>query len=459
MKDASTLKRSLVLAGGGVRLAYHAGVLLALQEEGLSFNHVDGTSGGIFGTAMLASGIPATEVASRWRNLHLKGFMSMLPLSNYRSQRRLTAIGSAKGVREKIFPALGISLEKINSHTAFEATFNVCNFTTKTVEAISHRLVTEDHLIAGISLPVFMPAVNINGVWYTDAVWIKDANITEAVGRGAEEVWLVWCIGNTPEYRNGFFNQYVHMIEMSANGGLIQELNWVRDQNAARVKQNLAPIRVHLIKPLFPLPLDPDFFLGRINADTLINMGYADTKQYLLKPDELNLEDAVKAITMNSQGITLHFRQQYEGDPKLTTGGHKWIIRLAFFIHEINGAYVWRQFSSVENSEKLVISGYENKTMAAGGKITAQFVCILSGIQYDIKVEMQLNSIPEFMIGLDAKTARVFIGSGPGPSSHHIFYQQGLTRLKNILHMNLKADAGWWQKMKIKKRLLNSVFK
>ena len=33
MKEPSTLKRSLVLAGGGVRLAYHAGVLLALQED------------------------------------------------------------------------------------------------------------------------------------------------------------------------------------------------------------------------------------------------------------------------------------------------------------------------------------------------------------------------------------------------------------------------------------------
>ena len=97
--------------------------------------------------------------------------------------------------------------------------------------------------------------------------------------------------------------------------------------------------------------------------------------------------------------------------------------------------------------------------MAAGGKITAQFVCIFSGIQYDIKVEMQLSSVVDFMFGLDAKTARVTIGSGQGPSNHHIFYQQGFTRLKNIMHMNVKADAGWWQKMKIKKRLLNSVFK
>ena len=62
----------MILAGGGVRLAYHAGVLVALEEEGLSFTHVDGTSGGIFGTAMLASGIAPSDAAVRWRNLKLK---------------------------------------------------------------------------------------------------------------------------------------------------------------------------------------------------------------------------------------------------------------------------------------------------------------------------------------------------------------------------------------------------
>ena len=73
------INRSLILAGGGVRLAYHAGVLKAFEEEELAFNHVDGTSGGIFGTAMMASGISPTEAAKRWRELKLRGFMAMLP--------------------------------------------------------------------------------------------------------------------------------------------------------------------------------------------------------------------------------------------------------------------------------------------------------------------------------------------------------------------------------------------
>ena len=77
-KDPNGVRRALILAGGGVRLAYQAGVLQALAEKGLQFGHFDGTSGGIFNTAMLASGLDPDEMARRWRSLRLKDFMSTL---------------------------------------------------------------------------------------------------------------------------------------------------------------------------------------------------------------------------------------------------------------------------------------------------------------------------------------------------------------------------------------------
>lgn len=51
------MTRSLVFAGGGMRVAWQAGVVRAVQEEGLEFDHIDGTSGGILSTAMLLSGL------------------------------------------------------------------------------------------------------------------------------------------------------------------------------------------------------------------------------------------------------------------------------------------------------------------------------------------------------------------------------------------------------------------
>jgi len=49
-------QRSLILAGGGMRVAYQAGALRALFEAGLTFAHADGTSGGTMNLAMLFSG-------------------------------------------------------------------------------------------------------------------------------------------------------------------------------------------------------------------------------------------------------------------------------------------------------------------------------------------------------------------------------------------------------------------
>ena len=77
-------------------------------------------------------------------------------------------------------------------------TFNVADFDSKICVAIPHDEIDLDRLIAGVSLPIFLPAVQSGGRTWTDAVWIKDANLLEAVRRGCSELWLIWCIGNTP---------------------------------------------------------------------------------------------------------------------------------------------------------------------------------------------------------------------------------------------------------------------
>src|SRR5690606_17467231 len=121
-----------------------------LQEARLQFTHVDGTSGGIFNTGMLASGLSTEEMCECWRILKVKYFMSGRPVKSYLKPLRMMAFGDADGIREKVFPALGIDLKKIRSNQEIVATFNVCNFSDKSVEAIPHDQVTEDHMIAGV---------------------------------------------------------------------------------------------------------------------------------------------------------------------------------------------------------------------------------------------------------------------------------------------------------------------
>lgn len=271
------MTRSLVLAGGGMRVAWQAGVVRALEEAGLSFDHVDGTSGGILTAGMMLSDLTGVEMCRRWRGLTASDFGSGLPLIDYlRGPWSLPALGDADGILERVFPALGIDAERIRTSAERglpAGTFTVVEFTSKECLALPASEMDAELLAAGLSLPGWVTPLKRDGKVYTDAVWVRDAGVAEAVRRGADEIWLVWCIGNTPYWGDGPLEQYVHMIEMSAMGALLADFELARALGRT--------FRLHVVKPAVPLPLDPEFYLGRIGADSLVAMGYADARAYL----------------------------------------------------------------------------------------------------------------------------------------------------------------------------------
>jgi hypothetical protein len=280
-------RRALILAGGGIRVAWQAGVVQALDEAGLRFAHGDGTSGGIFTLGMLLSGVAPSELGARWRSLQVRRFVSLLPLREYvRLPTSWPAFGGPAGVRDVVLPHLGVDVPVINAAVGMTGTFNVGDFDDKVCVAIPHDELDLERMVAGVSLPIFLPAIEREGRTWTDAVWIKDANLLEAVRRGCDELWVVWCIGNSPRWGSGPLEQYVHMIELSANGALAGELAQIAEINERRAAGEaghggLAPIVVHVVTPRRPLPLDPDFVAGRISAEALVAMGYRDAWSYL----------------------------------------------------------------------------------------------------------------------------------------------------------------------------------
>jgi hypothetical protein len=61
-----------MLAGGGLKVAFQAGVLQVwLDEAGLTFDHVDGASGGVFNLAMHCQGMSGRAIADNWRTTRL----------------------------------------------------------------------------------------------------------------------------------------------------------------------------------------------------------------------------------------------------------------------------------------------------------------------------------------------------------------------------------------------------
>lgn len=279
--------RALVLAGGGIRVAWQAGVVQALDEAGLRFQHGDGTSGGIFTLGMLLSGVGPGELGERWRSLDVRRFVAPLPLREYlRSPTSWRALGGSSGIERHVLPKLGIDPVRIRAATSMTGSFNVADFAAKRCVAIPHDEIDLPRLVAGVSLPIVMPAVEAGGRTWTDAAWIQDANLWEAVRRGCTELWVAWSIGNTPRFGEGLLEQYVHMLELSANSALFGELERIAELNQRRaageaVLGSTRPVTVHIVTPLVPLPLDPYLLAGRIDTETLVAMGYRDAQAYL----------------------------------------------------------------------------------------------------------------------------------------------------------------------------------
>lgn len=466
----SEIKKSLILAGGGMRVAYQAGVLVALEEAGIHFDHVDGTSGGIFNTGMLASGLNPKTIAKRWRTLKLSGFMSAGSAKSYLRPFKTQGFADADNIRNKVFPHLGISIPNINKQEKFAATFNVCNFSTKSVEAIPSDSVKEDHLIAGVSLPIFMPAIQIQKIWYTDAVWIKDANLMEAVRQGSKELWLVWAIGNSHTYLGGAFNQYVHMIEMSANGALLEEYHQIKLTNQLGSIENAEyePIRLFVIKPNIPLPLDPDFFFNNVNANELINMGYAHAKKYLSSFPEKGEPLDVKA-TQNSEPQFLYsFRASFSGKSKSHSKQEKLQYSLYFRFAEFKGQNELEAYSNIKMSESAnEISCYNHfptiTKSEKGNQLEIKSHLLLDGKIHSIKVSTILTNPMELLIGLNFKqlTFKMW-DENDKLIIETVLFQSVKDRLKAIYFSSLKTSqekaTGLKQRLTTIKNFMNYGF-
>lgn len=111
-----------------MRVAYQAGAIRALAEHGYRFHHIDGSSGGIMNAAMVLSGIDSQGMIQRWGALDVRAFASLMPFRTWLAPLSMPALSSTDGIREKIFPHLGIDISTINRERTIVGTFNVANF-------------------------------------------------------------------------------------------------------------------------------------------------------------------------------------------------------------------------------------------------------------------------------------------------------------------------------------------
>jgi predicted acylesterase/phospholipase RssA len=225
-------KRALMLAGGGVKIAFQAGVLQVwLDEAGIEFDHGDAVSAACFNLAMWAQGMSGTEIADNWRNFNPIAGIDL----NARQLARLVyaeSLFELDPFRKKIFPAWRLDWEKIRSGGR-EATFNVYNFSKHELRPVTAPEMTEDLLIAAASLPIWFPPVRIDGDTYIDAVFNVASNIEEVIRRGADELWVIWTTSRRGEWKDGFVGNFFGVFEATTNDGYRRVRSRIERSNAA----------------------------------------------------------------------------------------------------------------------------------------------------------------------------------------------------------------------------------
>ena len=200
-------RRALILAGGGLKVAFQAGVLQVwLDEAGVEFHLADGASGGVFNLAMWCTGKSGTEIADAWRRTRPLDFFALNP-------RPWVALSSLKPFQKKVLRTWGIDWEHVERE---DATFNVYNFSRQELQTRRPHEMSDEWLLACVSLPMWFPPMKIAGDVYVDSVFATDANLEAAIERGATELWVVWTVSKEGRWRNGLVNQYFQIVENAA---------------------------------------------------------------------------------------------------------------------------------------------------------------------------------------------------------------------------------------------------
>ena len=274
-------KKSLILAGGGIKVAFQAGVLQVwLDEAGLTFEHVDGASGGVFNLAMMAQGMTGTRIAENWRNLNPRAGIEF-NAKEYLKLFYAESLFTLDNYRHHVFPGWGLDWEKIRN-SKLGATFNVFNFSRKELQVLEPQQMTEDLLCACVSLPMWFPPVHIAGETYIDSVYLSDANLEEAIRRGSDELWVIWTVSQKDEWHPGFVATYFQIIETTADGHYQAMLRRIETNNQAiaqgRTGEFGRPIEVKELKADVPLHYLIDFSQDRLTE--AVNLGVERARQW-----------------------------------------------------------------------------------------------------------------------------------------------------------------------------------
>lgn len=307
-------RRALILAGGGLKVAFQAGVLQVwLDEAAIEFERADAASGGLLNAVQWCAGRTGAQIADGWRDMH--PWKNVDP--NWRALRH-GAYGRSlfrlERFRRNVVHAWNLDWDAIRTQTSRPATCNVFDFTQQRLRTFRHSEMTEELLLAGISLPGWFPPVVVDGHVYVDAVYATDANLEAAIRDGANELWIVWTVSTRGEWRDGAIAQYFQTIEAAANSRVRDVLQRIECSNARIAAGGAGEFDHHVECKVLEheVPMHYLFVLGGDRTAEAVELGVEVARLWC---DDEGLEhDASRAQTKHHvPGVEIHFVEHARG--------------------------------------------------------------------------------------------------------------------------------------------------
>lgn len=267
------MKRALVLAGGGSKGAFQAGAVdFLVRESGLDFDIYLGTSVGALNAGVLAQSRNYRELCEQTENL--KKLWESIKGSHSIYRKNLFGVFSLI-LKDSLYNPIGLKAlikEHIDSNRLFSNTARV--FKIPTVAEETGELLYVDnrspqfkadfssYILASASIPLFFPAVKINGKhWYDGG--LRDVTPLGAVFRERPDeivVILTFQINQflnpilAPTKHRGALRAILRTLEIMSNeisANDLQLANAINQSYHCRPGQRRIPIRI--IAPQTPL--------------------------------------------------------------------------------------------------------------------------------------------------------------------------------------------------------------
>jgi hypothetical protein len=147
-------------------------------------------------------------------------------------------------------------------------------------------------------------------------VFITDANIEEAIRRGADEIWVIWTVSDSGKWRNGFVANYFQIVETSANGHFNRILNRIDDNNTAIASGKIGEFDRHIDVKILKAEV-PLHYLVNFSKDRLaeaVNLGVKAARNWC-RDHNMALEDSdeVYPTEIHTAPTRLWFSEEMKG--------------------------------------------------------------------------------------------------------------------------------------------------